>query len=382
MNMHMPASLRQQGFSLIEVMVSTVVALFATLAIVQSFAISEGYRRTATSGGDASFGGAVGSYLIDHDLRVAGYGINSATYLGCAVNGTDQQGARSIGPFTLAPVQINFGVDAQHPDSITVVASGTNMMPEPINLTVAMGSPTNDYTVTNAFGVNAGDVLLLAEAGKTCTLAQATNTPTSGTTNQNVIKHVSGTYTSGGTTSTARYNPGGGLAPDLMGTTVATNYSASAVVMDMGTTPIVNTYSIPAGTNTLTVDQWIGGQLAQPIVSNVVQLKAFYGKSTTSNGVVDSWWDTTQPVTSADWANVLAIRMALVARSAQPEKPDPTSGLCSTTTTLPSVTWDDGQTTNLDVSVTATSASANWKCYRYKVFHMTSSLLNLIWTPS
>jgi hypothetical protein len=41
------------------------------------------------------------------------------------------------------------------------------------------------------------------------------------------------------------------------------------------------------------------------------------------------------------------------------------------------VTWDDGTTTVLDLS-----ANASWKCYRYRVFHMTASLRNSIWTPS
>jgi type IV pilus assembly protein PilW len=380
MNTQMTRLSRQRGFSLIEVMVSTVVALFATLAIMQSFAVSEGYRRTATSGGDASFSGAVGAYLMDRDLRMAGYGINVATYLGCPVSGIDQVGvapARAIN-FTLAPVQITPGATAQNPDSITVVSSGATMMPGPINLTTGLAGPTNDYTVTDAFGVNAGDVLLLAEAGKTCVLAQATNTATSGASNQNVVKHASGTYSYNGSTVSARYNPAGGLSPDLMNTGVATNYSASAVVMDMGGTPTANTYYIL--NNALTVDQLVSGQLAQPIASNVVQLKALYGKDTNADGIVDTW-NNVAPVTSADWANVLALRLALVARSAQPEKPDPTTGVCSTTTVAPSVAWDDGTVTVLDVSATAPIGPA-WQCYRYKVFHMTSSLRNLIWTPS
>jgi type IV pilus assembly protein PilW len=367
MSAHMPAIRHQQGFTLVEVMVSTVVALFATLAIFQSFAVSEGYRRTATSGGDASFAGAVGAYLIDRDLRMAGYGINTATYFGCAVTGSEQ--GRAIN-FSVAPVQITPGATAQTPDTITVVASNAVMMPGPINLTTALAAPTDNYAVSNAFGVSAGDLLLLAEAGQACTLVQATNTPTSGSSGQNIIKHVSGSYTNNATTSIARYNPSGGIGP---------NYSANAVVMDFGLNPTVSTYYIL--NNTLTVDQLVSGQLAQPIASNVVQLKAFYGKSSTGNGIVDTW-NNTAPVTATDWSNVLAIRLALVARSVQPEKPtDPTTNSCTTTTSSPSVTWDDGTTTTLDVSGTAPSGPS-WKCYRYKVFHLTSSLLNLIWTPS
>jgi len=347
-------------------MVSTVVALFATLAIMQSFAVSEGYRRTATSGGDASFSGSLGTFVMDQDLRMAGYGINTAAYLGCNVSGSDSGVIPTAAiNFTLAPVLINPGATAQTPDSVTIVSSGTSMMPGAINLTTALAAPTSDYVVTGAYGVIQGDVLLLAQAGQPCTLAEATNTPTAGATNQNTIKHA-----------VARYNPIGGLGP---------LYGTSAVVMDLGPVPTANTYRIqnnPALANfdSLVVDQLISDQFARPVAGNVVQLKALYGKSSIGNGIVDTW-DTILPATPAAWANVLAVRIALVARSAQPEKPNPATGLCVTTTAAPSVTWDDGTVTALDVSATAPTGPA-WQCYRYRVFHATSSLRNLIWTPS
>ncbi len=358
---------RQQGFSLVEVLVSTVVALFATLVIVQTFAVAEGYRRTGTSGGDAAFSGALGAYLMERDLGIAGYGVNTAAYLGCATSGSDSIAgtARAIN-FTLAPVQITPGAAITNPDSITVVASGTDMMPGPINFTTALASPASDYTVTSGYGVQAGDVVLVAQPGQNCTIVQATNTPAAGTATQNTIQHATGTYTSALGTFPARYNPGGGIGP---------TYGANAVAMDMGATPVVSTYYVQ--NNTLMVDQLISGQLQQPVAANVVQMKALYGKDTNNDGIVDTW-DNVAPTTAAGWAAVLAVRLAVVARSANPEKPsNPLNNTCSTTTVAPSVTWDDGSTTTLDVS-----ASADWMCYRYKAFHFTAGLRNLIWTPS
>jgi len=356
----------ERGFTLVEVLISTVVALFATLAIFQSFAVSEGYRRTATSGGDATFSGAVATYLMDRDLRMAGYGLNSATYLGCAVSGTDS-GVTPAGniAFTLAPVQITAGANAQTPDSITIISSGTGMMPGAINLTAALASPTSNYVVTDAYGVSSGDVLLLAEAGQPCTLAQASNTPTSGASNQNTIRH-----------SGLRYNPGGGMGP---------NYSANAVLFDLGPLPTANTYRIQnnqaqANFNSLVVDQLIADQFGQPVAANVVHMKAQYGKDTNGDGIVDTW-DQVTPTTAAGWAQVLAVRIALVARSSKPEKPTGTNNTCVTTTAAPQVTWNDGTVTTLDVATTAPTGPA-WQCYRYRVFHVTSSLRNLIWTPS
>jgi type IV pilus assembly protein PilW len=148
--------------------------------------------------------------------------------------------------------------------------------------------------------------------------------------------------------------------------------------MDIGAQPTVNTYSIQ--NNTLMMAQGVTapGQPALPVAANIVQLKALYGKDTVGGGTITAW-NTTAPVTAADWTAVLAVRVALVARSAQPEKPG-ASG-CATTTASPTVTWDDASTTALDLTGTAPSGPA-WQCYRYKVFQMSASLRNLIWTPS
>ena len=357
---------RQHGFTLVEVMVSTVVAMFATLAIMQSFAVSEGYRRTATSGGDATFSGAVATYLLGRDLQVAGYGINTAAYLGCTVSGIDESAtpAQAIG-FTLAPAQITPGASSSVPDSITVVSSNTGWLPAPVSLTTSMAAATDNYQINNPFGVTAGDVLILAQSGNNaCTLVQATNTPTSAAPgSQNTVRHASGAYSGG----TARYNPSGGIGGA---------YPAGSVLIDMGASPTVNTYFVQNDTLMVTQQVAAPGQPAQPVAANVVQLKAFYGKDTVGGGTITTW-DNAAP---ASWNQVLAIRVAIVARSAQPERQVDANGNCSTTTTSPTVTWTDSGA-SLSTTLDLTN-DPNWKCYRYKVFHMTASLRNSIWTPS
>ena len=90
-----------------------------------------------------------------------------------------------------------------------------------------------------------------------------------------------------------------------------------------------------------------------------------YGKDTDNDNIVDTY-DNAAP---ADWKQVLAVRLAVVARSALAEKPTVIGGACDATTALP--TWSGG---TLDVS-----ADPNWNCYRYKVFETTIPLRNLIW---
>ena len=83
------------------------------------------------------------------------------------------------------------------------------------------------------------------------------------------------------------------------------------------------------------------------------------------------------PVTDASGTTV-AMQLAIVARSSQPEKPDPASGLCNITTNPPS--WIGG-TVDLSGQVGLTAVANDWKCYRYKVFEVTVPLRNVLWRP-
>lgn len=65
------------GFSLVEVLVGVVIGLIGVLVMLQLLAVSQAQRRTTTSGGDAQQSGMIALYLLEHDLRQAGYGIKS-----------------------------------------------------------------------------------------------------------------------------------------------------------------------------------------------------------------------------------------------------------------------------------------------------------------
>ena len=134
--------------------------------------------------------------------------------------------------------------------------------------------------------------------------------------------------------------------------------------------------------NQLTVVASLQSTAQQVVADNIVQLKAQYGKDNGVNngtvltgpyvagdGVVDSY-DTVTPATAAAWNQLLTIRIGLVARSAQPEKPSGPGPACDTTTTQPS--WSGG---NFNLS-----ANANWMCYRYKVFETVIPVKNILWT--
>jgi type IV pilus assembly protein PilW len=351
-----------RGLTLIEVLISMVVSLFVTLAVYQTFAASEGYRRAATSGGDATFNGSIAMYALQRDARMAGYGINVISVLGCRVLAYDE----GVDPprefeFALVPARITQGV-AGAPDTIEILYSSTDASPVPVRLTQALPTPAANFHVDSAFGIVAGQLLVVAEPGQDCTLQQATNTPSlEAPGRQDLLIHNSGMYRSPyGTMVAARYNKPGGLGP---------SYTLAAMIFPIGIAPTAARYSIQ--NDTLVVDPFLQGNVALPVAAGIVQLQAQYGKDTDADGVINVW-DEITPVAANDWAGVIALRVGLVSRSALAERADLATGQCTTTTVQPQ--WAGG--------VFDLTARADWRCFRYRVFETTISLRNMIWRPA
>lgn len=351
---------RSSGLTLIEMLISMTVALVVTLAVYQAFAASETYRRAATSGGDAVFNGSIGMHTLQRDLRMAGYGLNSSTLLGCRVLAYDE----GVDPprdfnFTLVPALITQGA-GDAPDTLEISYSATDSVPVPIRLTQALPSSAANYHVDNTFGLEAGQLIIVGEAGQDCILQQVTNTPSQEAPGRrDLIIHNSGMYrTPTGAMAAARYNKPSGIGP---------NYSLDALIYPIGRAPAVMRYSVQ--NENLVLDPVLQGTAPLPVAAGIVQLQAQYGRDTNNDGTVDVW-DQNSPATANDWGGVIAVRLGLVARSSESERPD-ANGVCNTTVAMP--TWAAG---TFDLS-----ARADWRCFRYRVFEATVTLRNMIWRP-
>jgi type IV pilus assembly protein PilW len=348
--------LRQAGMSLVELMVAALIGLLGILVVFQVFALVEGHRRTTTSGSDAQENGIFALYSLERELRQAGWGINASTALNCNVQAYDRLQGGDLANYTLAPVVITQG-PANGSDTIEVNYGSSPLTVASTAVFQNMVNATDAYVVSNRFGFNVNDAILVVEAGKPCSLAQVSSFPSS-----NSMLHASG--------AAYRYNK-----PGAWGTTYTTN----ALVLNLGQAPVRNIYSIDA-TGNLVVQAFLTSPAQQPVVQQIVQMKAQYGKDNGVNngtascgaclandGVVDSF-DGVTPASTAAWQQVLAVRVGLVARSAQPERPNGGGG-CDATTAAP--TWSGGA---FDLS-----ANPNWQCYRYKVFETTIPVRNQLW---
>jgi len=365
--MNMRSTSRCDGLSLVELMVAVVIGLVGVLVIFQVFAVSESYRRSTTSGGDAQQNGAVAMYTLERELRQGGWGFNTTLAVGCDVLAWESS-IGAIPTFPMVPARILTG-PANGSDTIEVNYGSQSDMVVPTSLLLT-STPATPYSVSNIYGFykqpdnKGGNVILVVESGMPCTLAQVTDLQ--GGDASNVIRHEANA-------AGATYNKPGGLAQ---------TYTNAGAVYNLGGSPSHNVYAIDAAGN-LTLTPGLTSSAQTIVAEGIVQMKAQYGKDdgvnngtvtlggsyTANDGVVDGW-STAQPTTQAQWAQVLAVRVGLVARSANPEKPSVQGGNCDTTTAAPS--WMGG---SFDLS-----ANAAWQCYRYKVFQTTVPLRNMLWS--
>jgi hypothetical protein len=123
--------------------------------------------------------------------------------------------------------------------------------------------------------------------------------------------------------------------------------------------------------------------VASVISDGIALMKVEYGVDLNGNGMIETneW----TPATPANALNafavsnpmsVLAVRIVVVARSAQPEVTRGATGLILPTaqcaTTIVSPNWIDSATVPLDLSAgVGLSTTDSWMCYRYKTFENT-----------
>ncbi len=338
---------RHRGFSLVELMVAMVIGLFGVIIMMQVFSLSEQNRRSTTSGGDAMNEGVVALYAVQRDLRVSGYGFADTKVLGC--NMTLSAGPPAVTLTSMAPVTVNHvsitGQDA-NTDTLLVVYGNSNGTPQGDILT-ATG---NLVQTSSSFAANDWVLEAPPTHGVSCNLALNQIASLAGS----VVTLKSGAAMSQGNTL---FNLG--QAPKIIayairnGNLTMCNY----IFDDCGSTA-----------NNASASVWV------PVANNIVSLKAQYGRNTTAPYVAVDAYDQTTPTTACLWARTSAVRLVLVARSAQPSAAATTVAPAWAGTYLP-----NGAT--LDAPIVL-SANPNWQNYRYKVFQTVVPLRNMTWMVS
>ncbi len=362
----------QGGFTLVELMVGVAVAMVGLLVITGVLIVTSQQKQTTAGGADAQTAGAIASYLIERDARMAGYGLNFSPLLNCQIHAYDEgvSPAREF-TFNLVPVTITAG-SATTPDSLTITYGTSDVGFNAPRLTQSNAGTNANYKVDNRFGFHEGNLIVVSEDGvdvspadgiDDCTLAQVTGVPGTPGQTDNII-HNSGNYTNlQGQNVPARYNKPSGLGIP---------YTTNANIYNLGDMPVSKTYSIDTVNNQLLLQNTMTQTSADNIAENIVFLRAYYGKDTNDDGTVDTY-DQTTPTTSAGWQQVIALRFALVARS---HKRDAETVSPASLQLWPAVTTPSGTSPARTLAL-----SDEQRHYRYKVFSTLVPLRNMIWSP-
>jgi len=351
---------RQQGLTLVELLIAMLIAIIAMLAISQVLVVNSSYQRSTVGTSDAQTTGALALHTLETDGRMAGFGLASSSLLGCGQIRYQFNGTSPTPVLTVAPVEIIAGT-GNGPDTITFMMASHAERVIPASTRLAMSGADADLDMFDVLGFNTGDIFLISDSTNLssgthgCTLMQvsAVNLTTSR------IEHD--------TSSDFPYNPSGGFTGIM--------YPKDSLVFNLGQ-PSVKRYAIASNslqvTSYFSTDAATSKPLFDPtarvLYEQIVNMQAEYGKDNNDDGIVDTY-NKTPPVTSTDWIQVLTIRLGLLVRSKDQEKP--VNGVCEATTALP--TWTGG-TFSIPGGVPS--------CFKYRVYETIIPMRNMIWRES
>ncbi len=329
-------SSRERGFSLVELMVGIVVAMAAVLVVTQVFRVSEGQRRATMGTDDAQTTGAIALSMLQRDLRQAGQGLMSPQLVLCQLDLGSGGTVPALAPFFINPPGIPQGDDDT---DVLMVAYGAGWgSPEGGLIALQPGPAT--YAVPGSLSYQPGDrvIVTLANRPTTCNLT---------------LTSVQGNPT------TATVTVAAGLAG-----------AANGVLFNLGRQPRFLVYAVRQ--KRLTVCDMmvqsctsIAAANWTEVADNIVSLRAEYARDTATprSGLAGTYdaVNTKLAASASAWSCIVGLRLALVARSRQPETVD---------VVAPAPSWAGGSA--------IAPPGTDWKRYRYRTFETTVPLRNAV----
>lgn len=414
-----PAPRGERGMSLIEILVGVVIGLLGILVIFQVLSVTEERKRTTVHGSDAQSAGAIALYQLQRDVQRAGYGLGTAhtKILGCLVRAWDATPPGRSLDFRLYPAEIVQGA-AGAPDTIRVLIGSSDQYVSDVRSWTASGATAKSMTGSRA-GFDYGDLLVLSDdpaaganamvAQLPCAMIQVTDRPAAQPFN--VGHNLSYTLTppdtlSPAATSAPRFNK------DATWPASAPFAPTKGFVLNLGKQPRRFEYRVTlpgeANPNRLVATEWFFNASPGEVADSIVNLQAEYGIDLNNDQVIAAnEWTETAPdnnliptpnplndrmacgdTPSRSWRCVLAIRVALLARSAHWDKsacspnPQRTSGasgaLALVNFTMTNV--DGTAPSGAEAACTENPPSPNnWRRYRYSVYETVIPLRNMLW---
>ena len=294
----------QAGFSLLELMVATVIAMASAVAIFQTMSVSEERRRSTTSGSEGLQSGVFGLAALERAVVSAGYNltaISDTTYtspMRVITPGTGYVLSKTTPPlpemhlgcsFTrggtthrVAPIIATDGGNGIASDTLTIFTGSSNTVPLPVAVVGALTANATSIPLSSALGMAINDWVLIyeqssaANPGTTrpvaCSLVRITAVPAS---------------------------PGVSPASITVDAGVAADYT-QPVLIHLGATPTLERFTVDAS-GRLMVTNLLAGGAAQVIADNVVSMQVQLGIDVGNDDVIDEWID--PPALATWWLN-------------------------------------------------------------------------------
>lgn len=298
------SSRKQNGFSLIEIMVGIVIGMIAVLVIYQIFAAAEGIKRNTTGIGDAQQNGLLSSFILSIELANASNGIAVAAkdLITCPATADPATSFR--------PIPILITDHGANSDEFVVFYSQSNsgIVLAPFNSPAAPGS---HYFVRSPMGFKAGDIIVAVSEGGSCAASQASAVVVDAATG---VAEITPSHDAAFTLSSGAYlvnmGPSGGQQ--------RVRYDVSAGIL--------------RSTSLWDADGQAAVGTPSPIASNIVMMKLQYGVVDAAN--VFSWvsasaapWDAASVLAApaATLRQIQSVRIGVVVRGEQYDKDVPAS---------------------------------------------------------
>lgn len=345
-----------RGLSIVEVMVGMVVSLLVGLAATGTAAMFTASQRQGIGTGGTLVNATSALNAIRDEAAMAGLGFfGDSRYLCARLNLSVDANIISDGA-NFSPVLITSEAGTDRLDVVhaTQVASGANVL-------LKTPSTGVEAELRSLLPVSEGQAVLLAPAtpGAPCVVRTVTSPPEAATeeTPQRLSFANTGKYNQANFTTNVTYTAG--VHPDigrvaLLGELRWTRYRRE-------------------GTD-LRLERPLGGDPVV-LVRNVMAFRAQYGIASAAAGstALETWQDASggfATVNATTLPRVRALRIGIVTRSPQPEKPDATTGQCEASPNKPR--------DPLNPALEITPDVADWRCYRYRSSVVVVPLRNLV----
>ncbi len=290
--------MKQNGMTLVELMVAMLIGLGITLAISSVLIGSENHKRTTTSTNDAQQTGSYGYYALDKALRGAGSSIAGSAFptdvgvLGCHLNAGaifPRAGAFPA-PFAaflggaptnmrVAPVLIGKNQSQDGVSDVIMVMSGSGSAGG-VSRQITGGGSAITATLDNTVGFANNDLVLVSQSGVADCLMEQVASLAPPTLN------LAGIYYTATAATTSMVALAGSTSSYVtpIGNAAANNVQFMLFGVDNNRT--LYSYDLLQNLNLV---GGAGADSAQAIADGVVQMNALYGIDTNGDGIQDEW---------------------------------------------------------------------------------------------